>query len=95
MTLEDFKDHFHSLGIADRDCFSEEILMFLDSLGFPSPNRIREQSREMLLTRYQRTFGNLQKGPEERMGVLASRPHKGFSQLESIFDLVDGVEECT
>lgn len=92
MTIQEFEKIFESKGLLEKEIFAEEVILFLDSYGFPAPSIIREKSNQFLLARYQNEFGELPV-PRSKDSPIHEKRHKDLDMYEILFEIEDAYDD--
>jgi hypothetical protein len=93
MTIADFVAAFSNKGMLEKEIFAEEVILYLDSFGFPAPSIIREKSNQFLLARYQNEFGDLPRPKGQEVAPICNRMQKDLGFFETLFELEDNYSE--
>lgn len=88
-----FRTWFASLPPSEREICAEEVIVFLDELGYPSPDLIRLRSLEIQLRRYQNEYGELH---PRGMACLPEgcRSDSKLPSINPIFERELEIEDC-
>ena len=92
MNIQEFERVFQAKNPQEKEIFAEEVVLFLDSFGFPAPSIIREKSNQFLLARYKNEFGEIP-GPKSKTPPIHEKRYKAPGMYELLFEIVDGHNE--